>query len=77
MPAAGAKGLALRGDYAGERGPIESDPHRVRQIVTNLVTNAIKYTEAGSIDVHFERTEKRLDISVVDMGRAFRARSCP
>ncbi|WP_250435678.1 ATP-binding protein [Caballeronia sp. ATUFL_F2_KS9A] len=67
-PAASAKGLALRGDYAGERGPIESDPHRVRQIVTNLVTNAIKYTEAGSIDVHFARTEKRLDISVIDTG---------
>jgi len=67
-PAASAKGLALRGDYAGERGPIESDPHRVRQIVTNLVTNAIKYTDAGSIDVHFARTEKRLDISVIDTG---------
>ncbi|SAK92661.1 two-component regulator histidine sensor kinase [Caballeronia fortuita] len=67
-PAASAKGLALRGDYAGERGPIESDPHRVRQIVTNLVTNAIKYTDAGSIDVHFARTGKRLDISVIDTG---------
>jgi signal transduction histidine kinase/ActR/RegA family two-component response regulator len=67
-PAASAKGLALRGDYAGERGPIESDPHRVRQIVTNLVTNAIKYTDAGSIDVHFARTEERLDISVIDTG---------
>ncbi|SAL11446.1 two-component regulator histidine sensor kinase [Caballeronia arvi] len=67
-PAASAKGLTLRGDYAGERGPIESDPHRVRQIVTNLVTNAIKYTDAGSIDVHFARTDKRLDISVIDTG---------
>ncbi|BAN25224.1 ATP-binding response regulator [Caballeronia insecticola] len=67
-PAASAKALELRGDYAGERGPIESDPHRVRQIVTNLVTNAIKYTESGSIDVHFARAEKRLDISVVDTG---------
>ncbi|GJH29467.1 ATP-binding protein [Caballeronia novacaledonica] len=67
-PAATAKGLELRGDYAGEREPIESDPHRVRQIVTNLVTNAIKYTESGSIDVHFARTEERLDISVIDTG---------
>jgi signal transduction histidine kinase/CheY-like chemotaxis protein len=68
VSSATAKGLALRGNYAGERGPLESDPHRVRQIVTNLVTNAIKYTEAGSIDVHFVRTEKRLDISVIDTG---------
>ncbi|MDR5824743.1 MULTISPECIES: ATP-binding protein [unclassified Caballeronia] len=63
-----AKGLALRGDFAGERGPLESDAHRVRQIVTNLVTNAIKYTDTGSVEVHFMRTEKRLDISVIDTG---------
>jgi two-component system, sensor histidine kinase len=68
MPAANSKKLELRGDFAGEHGAIESDPHRVRQIVTNLVTNAIKYTEAGSIDVHFVRGEKRLDISVIDTG---------
>ncbi|MDR5783366.1 ATP-binding protein [Caballeronia sp. LZ065] len=63
-----AKGLALRGDFAGERGPLESDAHRVRQIVTNLVTNGIKYTDTGSVEVHFMRTEKRLDISVIDTG---------
>jgi two-component system, sensor histidine kinase len=67
-PGASLKGLALRGDFAGGRGPIESDPHRVRQIVTNLVTNAIKYTDAGSVDVHFDRTETRLEISVIDTG---------
>ncbi|KND62253.1 sensor histidine kinase/response regulator [Candidatus Burkholderia verschuerenii] len=67
-PAAHTKGLALRGDFVGEHGPIESDPHRVRQIVTNLVTNVIKYTDTGSVDVHFLRSDKRLDISVIDTG---------
>jgi len=67
-PAASAKGQVLRGKFAGEAGLIESDQHRLRQIVTNLVTNAIKYTDAGSIDVRFERTLERLDISVVDTG---------
>ncbi|KIG03632.1 ATP-binding response regulator [Caballeronia concitans] len=67
-PAATAKGLHLRGGYDGKRGPLESDPHRVRQIVTNLVTNAIKYTDAGSIEVHFARSDKRLDITVTDTG---------
>lgn len=67
-PAASAKALVLRGQFAGEAGLIESDQHRLRQIVTNLVTNAIKYTDSGSIDVRFERTLERLDISVIDTG---------
>jgi CheY-like chemotaxis protein len=67
-PAATAKGLVLRGTFAGEHGLVESDSHRLRQIVTNLVTNAIKYTDAGSIDVRFERSLARLDVSVVDTG---------
>jgi signal transduction histidine kinase/ActR/RegA family two-component response regulator len=67
-PAAVAKGLALRGQFAGEAGLVESDQHRLRQIVTNLVTNAIKYTDSGSIDVRFERSLERLDISVIDTG---------
>jgi signal transduction histidine kinase/ActR/RegA family two-component response regulator len=67
-PGATAKGLELRGEFLGQRGPLESDQHRLRQIVTNLVTNAVKYTDAGSIDVRFERTDDRLDISVIDTG---------
>lgn len=67
-PAAVAKGLALRGQFTGEAGLVESDQHRLRQIVTNLVTNAIKYTDSGSIDVRFERSLERLDISVIDTG---------
>jgi signal transduction histidine kinase/CheY-like chemotaxis protein len=67
-PAAVGKGLVLRGDFAGEVGLVETDQHRLRQIVTNLVTNAIKYTDAGSIDVRFERSLARLDISVADTG---------
>jgi signal transduction histidine kinase/ActR/RegA family two-component response regulator len=67
-PAAAAKGLLLRGQFAGEAGLVESDQHRLRQIVTNLVTNAIKYTDSGSVDVRFERSLERLDISVIDTG---------
>ncbi len=67
-PAANAKGLVLRGQFVGEPGLIESDQHRLRQIVTNLVTNAIKYTDTGSIDVRFERALGRLNICVTDTG---------
>ncbi len=45
-----AKGLSFRIEYAGEiPETIESDPTRVRQILINLVGNAIKFTEAGGV----------------------------
>ncbi|MBJ9753626.1 ATP-binding protein [Burkholderia cepacia] len=49
-PLAGAKGIALRVDVdAHVANPYIGDPMRVRQIVVNLVSNAIKFTDRGTV----------------------------
>lgn len=47
---------------------IDSDPARIRQIVTNLVTNAIKYTRQGGVQVRVARVGSRVQIQVSDSG---------
>ncbi|MPW20347.1 response regulator [Paraburkholderia sp. CNPSo 3157] len=66
--AARAKGLAFEGSASGRTGLVDSDPHRIRQIVNNLVTNAIRYTERGNVTLHFEQHAGALVIVVTDTG---------
>jgi signal transduction histidine kinase len=46
-----AKGLQLRCECPTEFPPTRSDTARIRQILGNLVSNAVKYTEEGDVSV--------------------------
>lgn len=48
---------------------VEGDTLRVRQILTNLITNAYNYTpENGSVTVHIHGDEQQLQVDVEDTG---------
>jgi len=47
---------------------INHDETRLSQIVINLVSNAIKFTDKGTIDLMFKRHDERLVIQVKDTG---------
>ena len=68
-----AKGITLCIDTSVAVPSIESDPARVRQVLGNLISNAVKYTVAGEVAVRvgYERDPEscgRLSISVTDTG---------
>ena len=73
---ASAKGLALVIEYQGPIPQhIQSDPTRLRQILINLIGNAIKFTEVGEVrvvaqllDAKSENPGMQFDISDTGIG---------
>jgi two-component system phosphate regulon sensor histidine kinase PhoR len=50
--------------------PAHVDPHRLRQVLVNLLDNAIKYSPQGHpVNVSVESRERRIRLSVSDRGR--------
>ncbi|ALE17491.1 sensor histidine kinase /response regulator [Altererythrobacter epoxidivorans] len=68
MAAAEGKGLELEVDAGSDECWSVTDALRLRQIVLNLIGNAIKFTMQGSIQVSIETGDGRLEISVRDTG---------
>ncbi|MDJ0865297.1 MAG: hybrid sensor histidine kinase/response regulator [Myxococcota bacterium] len=67
-PVAEAKGLRLRWSPSSER--VRSDPLLLRRILQNLLSNAIRYTEKGEVEVRVraDQAGERVRIEVRDTG---------
>jgi signal transduction histidine kinase len=58
------KGIALLCDIEPDLGPIEGDERRIRQILSNLLANAVKFTDAGEVRMN-ARIERGADKSML------------
>ncbi len=70
---ASARQLAITLDVAGDLGHVEADERKLKQIVFNLLANAVKFTEpGGTVAVEAARVEhedgERLVVAVTDTG---------
>jgi PAS domain S-box-containing protein len=67
--AADAKEIDVELVLDDQAGPVAGDSDRLRQIVWNLVSNAIKFTpDRGQVRVKLERVGKDVEITVSDTG---------
>ncbi len=67
-PPAEKKGVALRVKIAPEAGQVIGDRRRVEQVLINLVSNALKFTEQGQVRLECEPDGDRLITRVIDTG---------
>lgn len=66
---ASAKGLLLEMHYPEDMPAyFKGDPLRIRQVLTNLIGNAIKFTEHGQVTLQVSYTDDVLYLQVTDTG---------
>jgi PAS domain S-box-containing protein len=63
------KGLALHLDIAPDLPPrVLADPVRLRQVLVNLISNALKFTPQGSITLEARQEDNQVRFAVTDTG---------
>jgi signal transduction histidine kinase len=67
-PQAIAKGIALTISVHAERVPLGTDATKLRQILINLLGNAMKFTDAGSVALEVTAADDRVVFSIRDTG---------
>jgi len=77
-PAADNKSIVLRSALEDVSGPVNVDADRIQQIVSNLLSNAIRFTPPGGrIEVRCRRRADTVELAVSDSGRGISSDALP
>jgi two-component system, OmpR family, phosphate regulon sensor histidine kinase PhoR len=77
QPTAAAKGLTLTADIAPGASHVSADHMAFRQVVTNLVENAVRYTKEGSVTLQTRLGDGGVWVDVRDTGVGIAAEHLP
>jgi two-component system, sensor histidine kinase ChiS len=72
-PLADNKGIALRNELAPDLSAVHGDESRIEQILYNLIGNAIKFTDSGSVVIAGSVVGDMVALRVTDTGRGIEA----
>lgn len=67
-PIAQSKGLVINYEPANNTPLVKADENRVQEVFTNLIDNAIKYTEKGSVTISHQINKDNITTSIRDTG---------
>jgi len=67
-PLIAERDLLLVNEVPGDLPAVDGDENRLQQILHNLVGNAIKFTDSGTITAGGRATEGRIEITISDTG---------
>lgn len=62
------KGLEFAPDLPREETPVKTDPAKLRQIVRNLLSNGVKFTERGRVELFVRHEDDHIVVRVHDTG---------
>ena len=71
------KGICLTVDTSSDVPPLYADRNRLVQVLANLVGNAIRVTDAGTVRLAVEREDQKARFSVADTGPGISATELP
>ena len=74
---AAAKGVTIGTDISSQPVGVEADPTAIRQVIGNLVENAVQYTSTGSVTVRTSAEGAMVRLDVVDTGVGIAAEHLP
>ncbi|MFH2092176.1 MAG: response regulator [Pseudomonadota bacterium] len=67
-PLACGKNILLEKQISNDLPDIESDESRVHQILQNIISNAVKFTDRGSVVISAQKTQDNITIVIKDTG---------
>jgi len=74
---ADAKGIDLRVEIPSDLPLIEVDAVRIREVLSNLIANALRHTASGGITVSAALAAKNVEVSVSDTGEGVSSDDLP
>jgi signal transduction histidine kinase len=77
-PAAQSKGVRLELALEPSAGDAAGDPARLQQVMWNLLSNGVKFTErGGTVKVRLDRVDSQIEIEVADTGLGIESKFLP